>query len=176
MVGFLSPELVLTGVSYPVLYFASYASSSLTVCSYSFIIKSKYFQNIKSCELIPSFMFCCFSINCVPSFVTSFAWTSSWSIYLCVQISGYLCVGSFSGFRRGFNPSRELSSNSFFNLYQNRCSFFGPLHENQLFSVFFSFATAARLILIFHLPIASLFCFKKIYLGTSILLRSLTVV
>jgi hypothetical protein len=69
--------LVLTGVSHPVLYCASYASSSLTVCSYSFIIKSKYFQNIKSCELIPSFMFCCFSINCVPSFVTSFAWTSS---------------------------------------------------------------------------------------------------
>ncbi len=85
-----------------------------------------------------------------------------------------VCPGSFSGFRRGFNPSRELSSNSvFFNLYQDRCLFICHPHENQLFSVFlFSFATAARrLVLVFHLLIASLFCFPKIYLRTSILLR-----
>lgn len=112
LVGFLSPELVLTGVSHPVLYYcASYASSLLNVCSYSFIMKSKYFQNIKPCELIPSFMFCLLFHQLCP-----------WSLLQAllelapgasIQVSGYLCAGSFSVFRRGFNPSRELSSNSF---------------------------------------------------------------
>ncbi len=85
---------------------------------------------------------------------------------------GIYVAGSFSGFRRGFNPSRELSSNSFFKFVSGQMSFFfvSLPHENQLFSVFFSFATAARLMLALSFT-NRLFVLlqKNIYFGTPIL-------